>query len=325
MCVSPITITIREPNCHGGLRRIQVPCGKCFDCLRHKQNDWTIRILSQFKKFGYGIFFTLTYNNDSVPCVVDSDSGCLYHSVCKSHIQGWLKRFRSRCYRKHGKDFRLSYFITSEYGPRTLRPHYHGLIFGVDKFDFIEFALNDWQSNYGFTSFNVIPCNLASASARYVSKYCSKGFFENPLISQKIVEPTFHLVSKHFGESYVDDMASWHLGLDKRQDNLFKLDKYKILGERQNIRINGFSYRMPRYLKEKIYGKKSFTSRKVSDYLHEKSVQLLDSELEQIQSSWNCSFGEATYIHDCLDFEERLRSEEKVRTSLGNLYDHSKI
>lgn len=26
---------------------------------------------------------------------------------------------------------KFTFFVTSEYGPRTLRPHYHGVLFGV--------------------------------------------------------------------------------------------------------------------------------------------------------------------------------------------------
>ena len=63
---------------------------------------------------------------------------------CKSDIQKFFKRLRRRVeydrynlisdVKKENRSFR--YFITSEYGPNTFRPHYHGLMF----FDHISIA-----------------------------------------------------------------------------------------------------------------------------------------------------------------------------------------
>lgn len=323
MCYNPITITISEPNATGGVRRVAVPCGKCMACLRDYQNAWSIRIQEEFRNYGYGYFFTLTYNNDTVPTVVDTDSGRLYQSVCKSHVQDWLKRFRTRLLRKNGKAKEIKYFITSEYGPRTLRPHYHGVIFGVDDIEF-RLLLSEWNSLYGYTTYRLIPAYLCGGTSRYVAKYCSKGFFKNPYEVQGIVRPTFHLVSKGFGLSYVDRMKDYHLAqgdvLNKRLDRY-----YSLVGDRSRVFIGQFGYKLPRYYRNKIYGTKTCLSRKVADYLHSESVKLRDSSLEQIQSERNCSYGEATYLLNLQDDCERLQRERELHSSLAQDYDHSKI
>lgn len=323
MCYNPITITVKEPNATGGLRRVAVPCGKCMACLKDYQNAWSIRIQEEFRRFGYGYFFTLTYNNDNVPVVVDADSGRLYQSVFKPHVQDWLKRFRTRLLRANGKAKEIKYFVTSEYGPRTLRPHYHGVIFGVGDIDF-RLLLNDWTSRYGYATYKLIPARCCGGASRYVAKYCSKGFFKNPYEEQKIVRPTFHLVSKGFGLSYVDRMKEYHLAdgdvLNKRLDRY-----YSLVGDRSRIFVGQFGYKMPRYYRNKIYGEKTRLSRKVADYLHSESDKLRDSSLERIQSERLCSYGEATYLLNMQDDCERLQREKELHSSLANDYDHSKI
>lgn len=324
MCYNPLTITIKEPNATGGIRRVAVPCGKCFQCLRDYQNSWSIRIQEEFNHYGYGYFFTLTYNSDSVPLVCDSDSGLLYQSVCQSHVQDWLKRFRTRLSRKEGKVKEgIKYFITSEYGPRTLRPHYHGVIFGVDDIEF-RLLLSDWQSRFGFTTYKLIPaCNCGGAS-RYVAKYCSKGFFKNPYEVQGIVRRTFHLVSKGFGLSYVERMKDYHLAVDSSLNH--RLDRYyQRVGDRSRVYIGKFGYKMPRYYKTKIYGEKTRLSHKVADYLHSESVKLRDSALERIQSDRNCTLSEAIHILDLQTDSERLCREREIRKALGDTYDKSQI
>lgn len=323
MCYNPITITISEPNATGGIRRVAVPCGKCMACLKDYQNSWSVRIQEEFRNYGYGYFFTLTYNDDTVPTVVDTDSGRLYQSVCKSHVQDWIKRFRTRLSRKTGQAKEIKYFITSEYGPRTLRPHYHGVIFGVDDIEF-RLLLNDWTEKYGFATYKLIPQYRCGGASRYVAKYCSKGFFRNPYEEQKIVRPTFHLVSKRFGLSYVDRMKDYHLAngdvLNKRLDRY-----YSLVGDRSRVYIGQFGYKMPRYYRDKIYGTKTRLSHKVADYLHSESDKLRSQSLAAIQSERNCSYGEACYLLDLQDDSKRLQKERELYSSLARDYDHSKL
>lgn len=323
MCYNPVTITIKEPNATGGVRRVAVPCGKCMACLKDYQNSWSLRIQEEFRHYGSGYFFTLTYNNDSVPTVVDTDSGLLYKSVYKPHVQDWLKRFRTRLLRKNGESKEIKYFVTSEYGPRTLRPHYHGVIFGVDDIEF-RLLLNDWILKFGYATYKLIPAYRCCGASRYVAKYCSKGFFRNPYEVQGIVRPTFHLVSKGFGLSYVERMKDHHLAegdvVNKRLDRY-----YALVGDRSRVYVGQFGYKMPRYYRNKIYGEKTRLSRKVADYIHSQSDELRDIALEGIQSERNCSYGEATYLLNLQDDSERLQLERELHSSLATDYDHSKL
>lgn len=180
--------------------------------------------------------------------------GLEFHSVCKKDVQDWLKRGRIAAERKCPELFagkcnprfkstwidsdgivrslpssaipkNFKYFITSEYGPRTSRPHYHGVMFGITYNEFKKFFAADWEKNYGSVDFSAF--DSSRGGMLYVSKYCSKGGYEHPYcardffygtseyhskdyessmrdfrVNRALVEPTFHLISKGLGLSY---------------------------------------------------------------------------------------------------------------------------
>lgn len=241
----------------------KVPCGKCIGCLQDYQNSWKIRISDELKAAGYkGVYCTLTYDPAcacAVDDAVDQESGEWFGScdeyckltpfdvmhdrhrilsVNKKHCQSWIKRSRRRMEYDIGETKKFFYFLTSEYGPNTLRPHYHAIFIGLDVKDFEKYFLGDWAHQYilkyykksgsdrifngkryfksiknvhykGNVDYEQIVFDSGKspdACADYVSKYCSKGFFENPRVSRGYVDKSFHLVSKGLGYSAVDSL-----------------------------------------------------------------------------------------------------------------------
>lgn len=67
MCYSPITL--KSPNkLYSRSSFIQVPCGKCLECLKKKQNEYAARMEEEYKSYGRrAMFVTLTYREDTVP------------------------------------------------------------------------------------------------------------------------------------------------------------------------------------------------------------------------------------------------------------------
>lgn len=65
-------------------------------------------------------FVTLTYTDENLPLSLDG-----YPVLCKRDVQLFFKRLRKR----YGEGIR--YYACGEYGPKTKRPHYHCIIFGV--------------------------------------------------------------------------------------------------------------------------------------------------------------------------------------------------
>lgn len=381
MCYRPVTI--KNPSTGEFMK---VPCGKCLDCLRKYQNQWSIRMYEEYKSKGCkGVFFTLTYDEAHVPknylvdyeiyrtapdygygnvrmdgygkpkaphgarkkyaepaeaCLgragvlrddcyecnqdivnfnekrspsthrsflrhleklfaeyfalstkpihvlnpqpfelceshldienvefdmmsisrVDEETGevillkdyesplavqfdyrerpiVAFNSVRKEDVQLWLKRNYTRFHRAN-PNREISHFITSEYGPTTLRPHYHGVLFGVSK-DEVRDWFKDWQVHYGVIV-DYDDLDMTKGGLSYVAKYCSKGAFEHPLcakdffyfyrqardykevicseyhskhyekciqwfgIDAPIVDPTFKLISKGLGKDWCE-------------------------------------------------------------------------------------------------------------------------
>lgn len=153
MCFYPIQI--KTEDAFGILVNQSVPCGKCIECLKDSQNSWKIRLMEEARDHLYVYFFTLTYNDDSVPFTYMEDGTRVNH-VSKIDIQLWLKRNRMRYVRQFNKEIDFKYFVTSEYGPNTGRPHYHGIIFTDISPTFITSMFRDWSDTYGFINFSEI-------------------------------------------------------------------------------------------------------------------------------------------------------------------------
>lgn len=179
---------------HGDL---SVPCGKCLGCLTDRRNNWINRMMFEHSSHGCkGSFITLTYDDAHLPPALD-----------KSAVQRFLKRFRhvSRDYGVPLPPFK--YFFCGERGSRFGRPHYHGLIFGVDmlspawkpylasfKDSYPVYASRVLESlwPYGFVTVG----NIDYTSIRYVSKYIVKRFGQ---------EDSFTLKSQSLGADFFFD------------------------------------------------------------------------------------------------------------------------
>lgn len=248
MCLSPRSMTVQDMR--GMPKLITFPCGKCEECVKRYQDSWKIRMVSEFNHTCLGVYATLTYDDDSCPihpdCIrpdgsfilnefagkrykVKTKNGGVYYRVYdgitrivdKRSIQNWFKRFRENFFRTNGYRLDFSYFLTSEYGPNSYRPHYHLCIFGQNA-ETLKPLFDDWNNIYGdaqFEDIRIAPGKSPGAVADYCSKYCAKGMFESPLCkespSRSFVAPkTFHLISKGLGLCYVNKHIYEHLCLD---------------------------------------------------------------------------------------------------------------
>lgn len=153
MCLYPVII--KTVDSFGLPVNQSVPCGKCIECLKDRQNSWKIRLTEEARDHRYVYFFTLTYRDDTVPFSYDDDGNRVNH-FRKSDLQLWIKRHRISYQRYFKRDIDFKYFICAEYGPNTGRPHYHGIFFTDISPTFISSMFNDWSVNYGFTNFSEV-------------------------------------------------------------------------------------------------------------------------------------------------------------------------
>lgn len=178
MCLSPITI--KSTDAFGADVNYSVPCGKCIECLKDVQNAWKIRLTEEARDHKYVYFFTLTYNDDTVPFSFDDEGNKVLH-FRKSDLQLWLKRHRMSYLRLFKRDIDFMYFICSEYGPNTGRPHYHGILFTDISPTFISSMFNDWSQTFGFTDFSEV--GKSGKKKQAVLSFLSEIMFRNTVLN----------------------------------------------------------------------------------------------------------------------------------------------
>lgn len=245
MCLSPYTVSFMR--C-GKRYSSPVPCGKCLECIESYQDSWSIRLCDEAKEWKYAYFVTFTFSNDRIPLVdmgnfdhIDDIKKGLsrlrktkeyfravhfgYGSyllpelvgtvkipyVDKSLFRSFDKRAKMNLSRYLGvtKGF-LKRFVCSEYGPSTLRPHYHGLYFtDVPPLIFYREYLSYWT--FGHIDWKTISIDhdrKFSDVAAYVSKYCCKpSFIENPYVTYGVLPRPFRLISHGIGKKRMETLS----------------------------------------------------------------------------------------------------------------------
>lgn len=247
MCVKMIVLNRGDPD------ERSVPCGRCHECISAKINGWVMRLKYQQKNSINNLFLTLTYDDEHLPFTIiddfefDNNDNCVdnsYYSPCfnKDHLRDFIRSIRDKIryslkikgfskeeIKKVNKNFK--YFIVSEYGSESKRPHYHALFFGLpDGFDWYSEIAKLWY--YGFVGFG----KVADGSIVYCAAYLFKDPFYYRKDIPKELKP-FMLCSNGIGESFVTTEVK----------NYFKshvTDRFQI---------DGVTYKLPRYILEKIF------------------------------------------------------------------------
>lgn len=129
-----------------GFESFPVPCGHCIGCRLDYSRQWANRCMLEAQYHERSCFVTLTYDNDHVPkslYVLKGKSGSsVALTLCKRDLQLFFKRLR-----KSFSPGRFRYFGCGEYGPRTLRPHYHLILFGIDFSDRVLYGRSKTGNN----------------------------------------------------------------------------------------------------------------------------------------------------------------------------------
>lgn len=192
-CLDPVIYRYELLDNGEKVPTIMYPCGKCMACLSRKSNQWAVRLSFEMLNSALTYFVTLTYDDDHLRKV----NGV--QSLRKRDCQNFFSYFRDEL------PCRCRYYCVGEYGPTTLRPHYHALIFldsMISKAKFRECLSKAWSK--GFV--NVKPCTLGRIyyAAKYVNK--ATGDLISSLIPSNDCEPPFSIMSINppIGYSYVE-------------------------------------------------------------------------------------------------------------------------
>lgn len=104
-----------------------LPCGRCTECRIRKVKEWSARCLAEKKTSKNAYFVTLTYSDDNLR--YQSVDNYLIPVLVKKDCQLFFKRLRKALFGNKKGD--LKYFLSGEYGEKSLRPHYHAIIYNL--------------------------------------------------------------------------------------------------------------------------------------------------------------------------------------------------
>lgn len=278
MCIQYVKLRQRNAS---GLKYSYVPCGKCADCRKKMAAAWSFRMNSEFhylKSQGWNIAFcTLTYSEDNLPYIPEKCFKSGYKPIpcfSRSQVRSWIDNIRHYCKRHYrlvnGDNIR--YFIASEYGSESHRPHYHAILAFPNRVSYQE--MHEICSRY-WTHGLLFPRDYRGDAANdcmsfevvgdasKVLNYCSKYVCKDLAFMQEISDSTFYNYKEYssdsdeyaYGKMYLDTVP-FHL-----QSKSLGFEPFKLMTdeEKKNVYLNGKSfvgdgeiYNMPVYVKNKL-------------------------------------------------------------------------
>lgn len=195
---------------------VLLPCGKCIGCRLDYSRSWADRMMLELETEKKGVFLTLTYDNEHITWINDNITGDLVGTLNKRDCQLFMKRLR-----KEFDGIRIRFFLAGEYGPSTLRPHYHCILFGIclaDIGDCTPFGQNELGQKYYISqriagiwnNGNVLLSDVSWKTCAYVARYVVKkinGSLADIVYGTSGKEKEFSLMSRKpgIGRMYLDE------------------------------------------------------------------------------------------------------------------------
>lgn len=276
-CFNPVKIHLSDDNRKERLLNSDLPvservrtyyyvrCGKCEACLSLRRSQWAFRLTKELENSESAYFLTLTYDDEHLPYdkkVVNGEE-VYVQTVCKKDVQLFFKRLR-----KSIQPFKIRYFLVSEYGPKTFRPHYHLILFNFPnalKRKLDDYLQNAW--NLGFIT--VAPVN--SSRINYVCSYCL-----DYSMLPKHLNKNFMLCSRRpgLGHAYLEhnNTVSYHR-------NNMDFNGYVISGTKP------YKIPLPRYYRDKLFTdvERLKNSSELSQFHFKKRVELVEKQREWLR------------------------------------------
>lgn len=255
----------------------EVPCGRCYECVKRRRNDWYIRCVIQSRQSKYVYFGLLTY----------AEVG---DKLVKRDVQLFLKRLRAYGYK-------FLYLIAGEHGEKKDRPHWHCLFFTDTYLSFAHIA-KAWRGGFR----KDVNCNKAGwirfepirsfASIRYTVKYLYKydgvdSRFELMVSKNPAIGKGFLINQRYFLE---------------RKTTEFTLDGRKLA--------------MPRYYKRKFFNDYEDIKEEVNAALAAKVAEIAERELVVARAEYpGKDDHELVNIikHNKYNYGQSIRENEKNR------------
>lgn len=180
-----------------------IKCGKCEGCRIDKSREWANRLLLEKEYYpdDQVWFVTLTYDEQHVPKSAyghpETGEAIPVMTLSMDDHQKFMKRLRKNSCAK------LKFFGCGEYGPQTMRPHYHYIIFGLQLADLVPYGKGEagfmyYQSNWLTSQWSIRKAPTRQGCVTPLS--ADPGYFCDPL-GRVLVAPaswqTFAYVARY--------------------------------------------------------------------------------------------------------------------------------
>lgn len=174
---------------------VSFPCGQCRACKVRRTQEWSLRLWHENAYHKDSCFLTLTYDDEHLPYDFDVNDSVVPVLV-KSDFQKFMKRLRKRV----DSNQKIKYFACGEYGGRFKRPHYHAILFGIEKSRAAKLMLEEvWNKGFAHQGY------VTPESCRYVAGYVQKKIYgPKRLEHYQGIPEEFQLTSQGFGLSFAE-------------------------------------------------------------------------------------------------------------------------
>lgn len=184
-------------------------CGQCPYCKRLKMIEWTARASHEDQtQKNKNIFFCLTYapkkaHYTAKKKMVGGDVGA---SLRRSDYSSFVKRLRTYIDRKIEKGRKIRLIACGEYGTKKWRPHYHLIVWGIDRTEIDQKTLEEL---WGFGHIELEKESAGVYGMQYVIGYIRKKIsskWENRIIYEDNGrERPFMATSQGIGRQWADE------------------------------------------------------------------------------------------------------------------------
>lgn len=265
---------------------MHLPCGKCEVCLAKRQRDWSLRLQMEHDASFNCAFVTLTYSNEYLPKINGVPS------LNYVDVQLFLKRLRTYYDSRYPGSKKIRFYMCGEYGPTTLRPHYHILFFNIPTLrGFTKVLENTWKK--GFVQWKQPSRDHFTYLTTYVNFHDKR---LQSLLQSKQIMPPFRRMSlrKAIGYCYLERGSR----IDYHRKTLDTV-----------ITLHGYKYAMPRFYRDRI-----FDTEEARLVIRQRAVEYFEKQSDE--------YFEVYGYDDCIRLSEgRLTNyEEAVQAYLQNYY-----
>lgn len=319
MCTNPILVRTRNIENTPTIKRnlYYVPCGICIECKKRKQKDYEIRGIKEYERIENAmIFITLTYNETNLPRTKIAKIPCFnkkdiidYTKRVRENVINLIARKENQTKKEIRKNLNIKYIVTSEYGERRKRPHYHAIISIPKKsymYDFIEIIQKNWGKGFTKLGKNYGIVNSTNG-IKYVTKYITKSSGEEEHM-RHIEDKYKQMMNEETDKEKIKEIQSeW----ENYQGKFFLISKgygeyepNKSEWENNAIRVGEKKYTIPNYYKYKyLYANTKLDNGKWQRRIKQKGIDIFEKRYEDTIKQY------IPILNQCKEFDKLTKED----------------